>query len=255
MKKTMKKISALMAVAAFAVFGLASCGGGGSSSEAEANDIPTDGLLGELPMLTAKYCNKIVDLREKMFSGQLTEDELKKARAEFDETEKERDAKLLLAREALNGKEIPVEVQEGVAVKLEPVMKIDASGKGSIYAVVKGSFTKTIDYSQFRNYYMIPIDTDGKAIDTDRGGMWYKEDGEMSLDQTKEGTKLVAKAYVSVGSTSARSHNTSEMKRWAKIAKFCIMDCTTDAYKKLKEQLEADKKAEEIEAAKAVAGE
>ena len=141
----MKKISALMAVAAFAVFGLASCGSG-SGSEAEASDIPTDGLLGELPMLTAKYCNKIVDLREKMFSGQLTEDELKKARAEFDETEKERDAKLLLAREALNGKEIPVEVQEGVAVKLEPVMKIDASGKGSIYAVVKGSITKTIDY-------------------------------------------------------------------------------------------------------------
>jgi len=102
---------------------------------------------------------------------------------------------------------------------------------------------------------MIPIDTDGKAIDTDRGGMWYKEDGEMSLDQTKEGTKLTAKAYVSVGSTSARSHNTNEMKRWAKLAKFVIMDCTTDAYKKLKEQLEADKKAEELEAAKAVAGE
>lgn len=60
----MKKISALAAVMVFAVFGLASCGGGGSSSEAEANDIPTDGLLGELPMLTAKYCNKIVDLRE-----------------------------------------------------------------------------------------------------------------------------------------------------------------------------------------------
>jgi hypothetical protein len=45
------------------------------------------------------------------------------------------------------------------------------------------------------------------------------------------------------------------MKRWAKLAKFVIMDSTTDAYKKLEEQLEADKKAEEIEAAKAVVGE
>ena len=80
MKMTMKKIYALAAVAMFAVLGLTSCGGGGSSSEAEASDIPTDGLLGELPMLTAKYCNKIVDLREKMFSGQLTEDELKNAK-------------------------------------------------------------------------------------------------------------------------------------------------------------------------------
>ena len=254
MEKTMKKISALMAVMAFAVLGLTSCGGG-NSSDSEANDIPTDGLLGELPMLTAKYCNKIVDLREKMFSGQLTEKELQEARAEFDETEKERDAKLLLGREALNGKEIPVEVQEGVAVKLEPAMKINASDKSTIYAEVKGSVTKTMDYSQFRNYYMIPIDTDGKAIDTDRGGLWYKEDGSMTLDETKEGTKLMAKAYVSVGSTSANKRNTSEMKRWAKLAKFVIMDSTSDAYKKLKEQFDADKKAEEIEAAKAAVDE
>ena len=103
----MKKISVLMAMMAFAVLGLTSCGGD-KGSEAEANDIPTDGLLGELPMLTAKYCNKIVDLREKMFSGQLTEEELKQARAEFDDTEKERDAKILLARQALNGTQVPV---------------------------------------------------------------------------------------------------------------------------------------------------
>lgn len=252
MKMTMKKIYALAAVAMFAVLGLTSCGGGGSSSEAEASDIPTDGLLGELPMLTAKYCNKIVDLREKMFSGQLTEDELKKARAEFDETEKERDAKLLLAREAINGKEIPVEVQEGVAAKFDGNLKISTEGKGTIFAIGTCTITKS---GNFPTLNAVAIDTDGKAITDKKGAFWYESDGKTSLSDWKEGTKAVMQARISVGSTSARSHNTSEMKRWAKIAKFCLMDTSSDAYKQLMEQLKADKKAEEIEAAKAVVGE
>lgn len=254
MKKTMKKISALMAVMAFAVLGLTSCGGG-SGSEAEANDIPTDGLLGELPMLTAKYCNKIVDLREKIFSGQLTEKEMQEARAEFDETEKERDAKILLARQALNGTQVPVEVQEGLPIKFDGVLTIESEGKGSILAVGKGELQKNFTWDEIPNIYIIPVTTDGKAIDTDKGGLWYKEDGETSLYEWKNGTKFTVKAYVSVGSTSANKRNTSEMKRWAKLAKFVIMDKTSDTYKKLKEQFEADKKAEEIEAAKAVVGE
>jgi hypothetical protein len=254
MKKTMKKISALMAVMAFAVLGLTSCGGE-KGGESEANDIPTDGLLGELPMLTAKYCNKIVDLREKIFSGQLTEKEMQEARAEFDETEKERDAKILLARQALNGTQVPVEVQEGLPIKVDGTLTIESEGKGSIFAVGKGVFQKDFTYDEVPTTCIVPIDTDGKAIKTGRGGLWYAEDGKTSLMNRKNGTKFVINANVSVGSTSANKRNTSEMKRCAKLAKFVIMNSTTDAYKKLEEQLEADKKAEEIEAAKAVVGE
>lgn len=250
----MIKLAAMAAVVAFAGFGQTSCGGGGGA-EGEAADIPTDGLLGELPMLTAKYCNKLVDLRNKMFSGQITEEEMKQARAEFDETQKERDAKFLLIREELDGKEIPVEVQDGVPVKFDGALKISSKNKGSIFAIGSGTLTKTMTYENFPNLYMIPIDTDGKAISTSRGGMWYKEDGQTSLGDYNEGKKFVVNAFVSVGSTSARGYCTNEMKRWAKLAKFVCMDCTTDAYKQLKEQLEADKKAEELEAAKAVAGE
>jgi hypothetical protein len=65
----------------------------------------------------------------------------------------------------------------------------------------------------------------------------------------------VIKAYVSVGQFSASSKNTNEMKRWAKLAKYVIMDTRSDEFKKLKDQLEADKKAEEIEAAKKIVGE
>lgn len=45
------------------------------------------------------------------------------------------------------------------------------------------------------------------------------------------------------------------MKRWAKLAKYVIMDKTTDAYKQLDVQLKAEKKQEELDAAKKVAGE
>ena len=256
MKKTIKKYFALVAMIAFAAVGITSCGGS-SGSDSEADEIPTDGLLGDLPMLTAKYCNKIVDLREKLFSGQLTENELKEARAEFDETEKERDAKLLLSKQAINGKEIPVEVQKGLAVSINGPFKIDSDGgkNESIHAVGTVELQKDLVYADIANLYIVPIDTDGKAIATKRGGLWYQEDGKTSLESMKKGMKCMIKAYVSVGSTSANSRNTSEMKRWAKLAKYVIMDCNSDEFKKLKEQLEADKKAEEIEAAKKVVGE
>lgn len=253
MEKAIKNYFALAAMIAFAALCMTSCGGGSSSSESEAEQIPTDGLLGDLPMLTAKYCNKIVDLRNKLFSEGLTEDEAKAVKAEFDETEKERDAQLLVSRQGIHGKEIPVEVQEGVGISINGNLKIDSEKKGvSIFAIGSGELQKDFTYEEAPKIFIIPIDTDGKAIADSRGGLWYAEDGARSLGDWKKGTKFVVKAFVSVGSSSARSYNTNDMKRWAKLAKFVIMDSNSDEFKKLKEQLEADKKAEEIEAAKKV---
>ena len=252
MKKTIKKYFALVAMIAFAAIGITSCGG--SSSADEADEIPVDGLLGDVPMLTAKYCNKIVDLRNQLFSAGLTEEEAKKINEEFKKTQEERDAKLLLARETLNGKEIPVEVQNGYGVSVSGNMKIECEGKGSIYAVGKGELLKDFSNEDILSRTIVPIDTDGKAISTKSNGFFEKEDGGSLLDY-KKGNKIVIKAYVSVGQFSASSKNTNEMKRWAKLAKYVIMDTRSDEFKKLKEQLEADKKAEEIEAAKKVVGE
>lgn len=252
MKKTIKKYFALVAMIAFAVVGITSCGGSGSANEAD--EIPVDGLLGDVPMLTAKYCNKIVDLRNQLFSAGLTEEEAKKINEEFKKTQEERDAKLLLAREALKGKEIPVEVQEGYGVSVNGTLKIEFEGKGSIDAVGTGELQKDFSNDDILNRAVVPIDTDGKAIDKGYG-LWYAEDGETSLSNRKKGTKFVVKAFVSVGQFSANKKNTNEMKRWAKLAKYVIMDKSSDEYKKLMDQLEADKKAEEIEAAKKIVGE
>ena len=250
MKKTIKKYFALVAMIAFAAVGITSCGGSGSADEAD--EIPVDGLLGDVPMLTAKYCNKIVDLRNQLFSAGLTEEEAKKINEEFKKTQEERDAKLLLAREALKGKEIPVEVQEGYGVSVNGTLKIECEGKGSINAVGNGELQKDFSNDDILNRAIVPIDTDGKAIDKGYGS-WEKKDNT-SFDW-KKGTKFVVKASVSVGQFSANKKNTNEMKRWAKLAKFIIMDKSSDEYKKLMEQLEADKKAEEIEAAKKIVGE
>ena len=250
MKKTIKKYFALVAMIAFAAVGITSCGGSGSADEAD--EIPVDGLLGDVPMLTAKYCNKIVDLRNQLFSAGLTEEEAKKINEEFKKTQEERDAKLLLAREALNGKEIPVEVQNGYGVSIDGALKIECEGKGSINAVGNGELQKDFSNDDILNRAIVPIDTDGKAIDKGYGS-WEKKDNT-SFDW-KKGTKFVVKAYVSVGQFSANKKNTNEMKRWAKLAKYVIMDKSSDEYKKLMDQLEADKKAEEIEAAKKIVGE
>ena len=250
MKKTIKKYFALVAMIAFAAVGITSCGGSGSADEAD--EIPVDGLLGDVPMLTAKYCNKIVDLRNQLFSAGLTEEEAKKINEEFKKTQEERDAKLLLAREALNGKEIPVEVQNGYGVSIDGALKIECEGKGSINAVGNGELQKDFSNDDILNRAIVPIDTDGKAIDKGYGS-WEKKDNT-SFDW-KKGTKFVVKASVSVGQFSANKKNTNEMKRWAKLAKYVIMDKSSDEYKKLMDQLEADKKAEEIEAAKKIVGE
>lgn len=250
MKKTIKKYFALVAMIAFAAVSIISCGGSGSADEAD--EIPVDGLLADVPMLTAKYCNKIVDLRNQLFSAGLTEEEAKKINEEFKKTQEERDAKLLLAREALNGKEIPVEVQNGYGVSIDGALKIECEGKGSINAVGNGELQKDFSNDDILNRAIVPIDTDGKAIDKGYGS-WEKKDNT-SFDW-KKGTKFVVKASVSVGQFSANKKNTNEMKRWAKLAKYVIMDKSSDEYKKLMDQLEADKKAEEIEAAKKIVGE
>ena len=250
MKKTVKKYFALVAMIAFAAVGITSCGGSGSADEAD--EIPVDGLLADVPMLTAKYCNKIVDLRNQLFSAGLTEEEAKKINEEFKKTQEERDAKLLLAREALKGKEIPVEVQEGYGVSVNGTLKIEFEGKGSIDAVGTGELQKDFSNDDILNRAVVPIDTDGKAIDKGYGS-WEKKDNT-SFDW-KKGTKFVVKAFVSVGQFSANKYNTNEMKRWAKLGKYVIMDKSSDDYKKLMDQFEADKKAEEIEAAKKVVGE
>ena len=250
MKKTIKKYFAFVAMIAFAAVGITSCGGSGSADEAD--EIPVDGLLADVPMLTAKYCNKIVDLRNQLFSAGLTEEEAKKINEEFKKTQEERDAKLLLAREALKGKEIPVEVQNGYGVSIDGALKIECEGKGSINAVGNGELQKDFSNDDILNRAIVPIDTDGKAIDKGYGS-WEKKDNT-SFDW-KKGTKFVVKASVSVGQFSANKKNTNEMKRWAKLAKYVIMDKSSDEYKKLMDQLEADKKAEEIEAAKKIVGE
>ena len=246
MKKLRKFSGAFVAVLAFAGLFLTSCGGG-SDAEKAAADIPTDGVLGELPMLTAKYGAQMAALRDKAFSGEVSESEGKKLMAEFDEVEKEAKAALLLARDAMDGKEIPVEVAEGVPFKANGALKIDGKGKGSLNAVGEGEFTGDVEY--IADWYIVPIDKDGKAVSVGRGGVFTGTDNKYM--NFKPGDKLKITAYISVGTSGAKD-KTAEMKRWAGLAKYVVMDKNSEAFKKLKEQFEADAKTAELEAAKEV---
>ena len=246
MKKTTKILGTFVAMFAFFGLVLTSCGGG-SEAEKAAEDIPTDGLLGELPMLAAKYGAQLAEMREQIFSGEVSESEGKKLMAEFDKLKEEAEAKILLARNEMDGKEIPVEVAEGIPFKANGPLKIDGKGKGAFNAIGGGEFTGDIEF--IADWTVVPMDKAGKAIKV--GSCGVLQDEANKGWKFKAGDKLKITAFLAVGKADAKE-KTAEMKRWAGLAKFVIMDKTSDAFKKLKEQFEADKNAAELEAAKKV---
>jgi hypothetical protein len=141
-------------------------------------------------------------------------------------------------------------------MKVEGTLKIDGNTQGPLNAIGTGEYTEGMSMKNYTNYVIVPIDKDGKAIDTrGRGGIFGTLDGVGALDG-KAGEKVKITAHVSgVGVDGANSKKANDMKRWARLAKYVIMDKTTDAYKQLDEQLKAEKKQEELDAAKKVAGE
>lgn len=228
------------------------CGGGSNGGEKVTDDISTDGVLGELPKVTAYYAETLSDLREKIFSGQLTEEDGKKALADFDALREEQKAKILLTKDALDGKEIPVEVAEGLPLKMDGNLKIDGKNKpGSINAIGTGEFLSSINFNKMGDIVIVPIDTEGKCIEVKgKGGTFNHAETHGALNY-KEGEKFEMTVFITPGANTVKKC-AADMKRWSKLAKYVVMDKNSDTFKQLKEQLEADKNAEELEAAKEV---
>ncbi|MBQ5378453.1 MAG: hypothetical protein IIU48_08035 [Prevotella sp.] len=231
------------------------CGGGSNSGEKATDEISTDGVLGELPKVTAYYAETLSDLRDKIFSGQVTEEEGKKALADFDALREEQKAKLLLTKDALDGKEIPVEVADDLPLKMDGNLKIEGKNQhGSINAKGTGEFLPSINFNKTRDIVIVPIDTEGKCIEArGKGGTFTHAETHGALNY-KQGEKFELTAFITPGAHTVKKC-AADMKRWSKLAKYVVMDKNSDAYKQLKEQLEAEKNAEELEAAKEVLGE
>ena len=123
---------------------------------------------------------------------------------------------------ALEGKEIPGEVAEGLPITLEKNFTLNANREASTTGVfTAGASNETM----VMNYYPVAFDADDNAIDVGRniGFIDYP---------IKEGKKFSIGYYISVKAENAA--------KWARLAKIVIMDKTSDAYKQAEAQIKGE---------------
>ena len=229
MKKT--KNLWLMGAMALVVGMMAACGGGSgnNSTEAEAAALPTDGILGELPKAVAEY-----EAGEAAASAKY--DELKKNDPEkakgFWRDYLGQNISLKFKKEtlpalgkALEGKEIPTELADGLPLKLDKNFTLD-DGRN---AQASGTFTADADNkTPVMRYQSVAYDSDGHAIDTGKGI-------NFSNYPIAEGKQFTLSFFISVSDYDAA--------RWARLQKIVIMDRESEAYKQAEEDIAANKKA------------
>lgn len=228
----MKQTRNLFAIGAIAlVAGMFAACGGGSSAEAEAAALPTDGILGELPKVVAEY--EAAEAAASVKYDELKKSDPDKAKEFWKDylhqgnTTKFKKETLPAVAKTLEGKEIPTEIAEGLPLKLEKNFTLDDSREATTTALL------TADANQqtpFMNYQSVAYDIDGYAIATGRGCSNWQ-----SLYPVKEGKLALFGFFISI--------NDYDAARWARLQKIVIMDDKSDAYKQAEEQIKANKKA------------
>lgn len=204
------------------------CGGSsnGTEEESQKETLPTDGILGELPKAVFDF-----ETAEAEASAQY--EEMKKSDPEKalkfwqdyvnqGNATKFKKETLPALSKALEGKEIPGEVAEGLPITLEKNFTLNANREASTTGVfTAGASNETM----VMNYYPVAFDADDNAIDVGRniGFIDYP---------IKEGKKFSIGYYISVKAENAA--------KWARLAKIVIMDKTSDAYKQAEAQIKGE---------------
>lgn len=202
------------------------CGesGNGTTAEAEAASLPTDGILGELPKVVAEY--EAAEAAAEAQYEELKQSDPEKAKEFWHDhiaqgnTTKFKKETLPAVTKTLEGREIPGEVAEGLPIKLEKNFTLDDKRDASTTGVfVAGASNETMVI----NYYPVAFDADGNAIGVGRNISF-------SDYPIKEGKTFRVSIYMSVKGENAA--------QWARLAKIVVMDKTSDAYKQVEAQLE-----------------
>ena len=236
----MKQTRNLLLTGAIAlVAGVFSACGGGSGA---GSNVPTDGVLGEVPAVAAKYLPEINELQEKRWhsSSEENREEIAKKedalKAEWNEAIK--------AVPSLEGVEIPLEAAEGLPVRPEGNLKImlvtikddDVSIKAESTVVI----TAEPPCPATGYYRLVAFDSDGKPLILNGGsacsGISDKDTNWKGVDASyKEG----AKGKTMFVTSTSKGTIWKNPEGWAKLAKVVIMDAKSDAYKQLEEQVKA----------------
>lgn len=217
----------IMGVMAFAVSAITSCEGSNS------NDIPTDGILGELPSLNEKYLAEQENMRAKI-EAEENDDKLTKLKAEFKEWQKAREDKLNEIEDALDGKEIPTEVADGAQFTIDGNMKLKKTSITAyrsaqiVYATFAAQTTTDLPgIMEIPEYSGIAYDIDGNVIDVCPGARLTRDIGSY-----RDGVPAGAISDVQIPLCR------DNQEGWAKLAKIVIIDGRSDAYNQIKEQVQ-----------------
>ncbi len=227
MKKTMNlwQTGVIALVAAV----MTACGGGSNNSGSAVDDLPVDGILGELPKVVAEYGAAEAAATAKYDELRLSDpekaDEFWRDYISQGNTTKFKKEILPAVSKSLEGREIPAVVADGLPIRLEGNFVLNDSRD----AFVSAFFTaEASNETNVFNFCPVAFDTDGNAIATGRSVSF-------SDYPIKEGKELSIRFYVSVSDYDAA--------RWARLGKIEVMDKTTDAYKQAEEYIKAQKEA------------
>lgn len=208
------------------------CGGGSGAG----SNIPTDGVLGEVPQVVAKYVPELEKIREVIFGGASGE-EKDKAREEWNALDKEWQEQANAALNTIGSKEIPIEVAEGINIRPSANLKLKEGQKikgidVTVNFVTEGVTTDAISLDAWPNYKMVAYDTEGNPLGVKRGVIQLDPSAPWS---TKDGYARDSKMTI----TFWAGNIAKNPEGWAKLARVVIMDKTSEAYKKAEEQVKA----------------
>ena len=227
--KTLRNLT-VVGITTLMVCALSACGGSGNDSNA-SNNVPTEGILGELPALNVKYLAEQEQMRFDI-ENEANADKLTKLNKEFSEWEENRKVKLNEVLDALNGKEVPTEVAEGVPFSLDSNLKLYKIPSIVGYRKAQGILAKTTgktteklsDMGELPNFTYVPYDSDGNVIEL------------VSSTSPQLKTHGNIMAALPVGTECEFSATIHGDEAWAKFAKIVIMDKRSDAYKQIEAQ-------------------
>ena len=222
------------------------CGGGSGAS-----NVPTDGLLGELPAVADKYLPEINDLQQQRWHS--SSEENRESIAKKEDALKAEWAEAIKEVPSLEGVEIPLEAAEGMPLRPDANLKITLvtvkDDDVSIKAETTATVTKDTPCTDWNDFCMVAYDTDGNAL-TVNGGQCCYGISDDNIDWKANTYKEGSQGKTMFVTSSRKGTIWKNPVGWAKLAKVVMMNRNSEAFKKAKEQVEAAEAAAEAAAKK-----
>lgn len=212
------------------------CGGGSGAG----SDVPTDGLLGELPAVAAKYLPEINDLQEQRWHS--SSEENREEIAKKEDALKAEWAEAIKAVPSLEGVEIPLEAAEDMPIRPDANLKITLvtikDDDVTIKAETTAKVTKDTPCMDWNDFRMVAFDADGNALIVNGGQACYGISDD-NIDWKAKTYKEGSQGKTMFITSSTKGTIWKNPAGWAKLAKVVMMNKNSEAFKKAEEQVKA----------------